>query len=142
MIVHHALNHYSVKADIKKFVNVRATTVSDELLQLHTNDAFTPVDAKTLSREQKKRALRSLMFLKKKRDGKTKGRACVDGRKQRDIYAKEDASSPMVSIEVVLLTSVIIALEDKDGTVTDIPGSYLTTDADERGSYDTRRETS
>ena len=82
------------------------------------------------------------MFLKKNRHGKIKGRACSDGRKQRDLYVKEYASSPMVSIEVVLLTSVINALEDKDGTVTDIPGSYLTTDADERGSYGTRRETS
>ena len=36
-----------------------------------------------------------------------------------------------MSIEAVLLTSVIDALEDRDVAVTDIPGAYLTTDIDE-----------
>jgi len=102
-----------VKAGIKKIGDAGSIAVSDELQQLHTKDTFTPVKARTLSSEQKKRALRSLMFVKKKRDGKIKGRACADGRKQRDLYAKEDASSPTVSIETVLLTSVIYALENE-----------------------------
>ena len=131
MVVYHVLTHYSVKAGIKKFGTVGATAVSDELQQFYAKDTFTPVKAKTLSRKQKKRVLRLLMFLKKKRDGKIKGRACVDGRKQRDVYAKEDVSSPTVSIEVVLLTSVIDALEERDVLVTDIPGAYLTTNMDE-----------
>ena len=71
------------------------------------------------------------MFVKKNRDEKIKGRACADGRKQRDLYAKEDTSSPTVSIEAVLLTSVIDAQENRDVAVTDITGAYLTTDIDE-----------
>ena len=131
MVIHHVLTHYSVKAGIKKFGAVGTIAVSDEPQQLHTKDTFTPVKATTLSPEQKKRALRSLMFVKKKLDVKRKGRACTDGWKQQDLYAKEDASSPTVSIETVLLTSVIDALENRDVAVTDIPGVYHTTDIDE-----------
>ena len=36
-----------------------------------------------LTRDQKREALEYLMFLKRKRSGKGKGRGCVDGRKQR-----------------------------------------------------------
>ena len=131
MVIHHVLTHYSVKAGIKKFGVAGTIAVSDELQQLYTKDTFTPVETTTLSPEQKKSALRSLMFVKKKRDGKIKGRACADGRKQRDLYAKEDTSSPTVSIEAVLLTSVIDAQENRDVAVTDITGAYLTTDIDE-----------
>ena len=80
--------------------------------------------------EQKKWALRSLIF-KKKGDGKIKGWVCVDGRKQRDLYAKENTSSPIVSIEAALLTSVKYAVEDRDIAVTDISGAYLITDIGE-----------
>ena len=131
MIIHHVLTHYSIKAGIKKFGTVGTITVSDEPQQLHMKDTFTPMKITALSPEQKKRVLHSLMFVKKKLDGKIKGRACTDGRKQRNLYAKEDASSPTVSIETVLLTSVIDVLENRDVTVTDISGAYLTTDIDE-----------
>jgi hypothetical protein len=50
------------------------------------------------------------MFLKEKRDGKIKGRTVAGGNKQRDFISKEDASSPTVATEAVLLTSIINAL--------------------------------
>ena len=131
IVIYHVLIHYSVNAGIKKCGAAGDTAVSDELHQLHTKVTVTPVKATTLSPEQKRRALRSLMSVKKRRDRKKKGRACTDGRKQGDLYAKEDASSPTVSIEAVLLTSVIDVLENRDVAVTDIPGAYLTTDIDE-----------
>ena len=80
IVIHNVLAHYSVKAGIKKFGTTGTIVVSDELHQLHTKDTFTPVKAKSISCEQKKRAFRSLMFLKKKRDGKIMGRVCADER--------------------------------------------------------------
>jgi hypothetical protein len=43
--------------------------------------------------------------------GVIKGRGCADGRKQRAFIEKEQASSPTVSLEALLLTCVIDALE-------------------------------
>ena len=72
-----------------------------------------------------------LMFMKEKRDGTIKGRGCADGRKQRDKYSNSDTTSPTVSTEAVLITSVIDALEGRDVAVVDIPGAYLSAEMDD-----------
>ena len=51
---------------------------------------------KSLTKTQKKAALKYLMFLKQKRCGKIKGRGCADGRKQRVYKTKEETSSPTI----------------------------------------------
>ena len=81
--------------------------------------------------EQKKEALAYLMFLKRKRGGKIKGRGCADGWKQRAYTAKEDATSPTVATEAVFLTSVIDALENREVAVFDVPGAFMQADMDE-----------
>ena len=60
-------------------------------------DTWTPMEAEKLSREQRMRALSSLLFLKEKRTGDIKGRACINGAPQRAYIPKEDAASPTVS---------------------------------------------
>jgi hypothetical protein len=67
------------------------------------------------------------MFLKQKRDGKIKGRTVAGGNNQRDYIAKEDASSPTVATESVLLTCIINAEEERDVAVVDIPTSFVQT---------------
>ena len=59
------------------------------------------------------------MFLKRKRNGKIKGRGCADGRKQRAYIAKEDATSPTVSTDAVFITAIIDAMEGRCVTVVD-----------------------
>ena len=49
------------------------------------------------------------MFLKLKRDGNIKGQAVTDKNKKRDFISKEEASSPTVATEEVLLSCVIDA---------------------------------
>ena len=61
------------------------------------------------------------MFVVKKRYGKTKARMVSGGNTQRDYMAKENSSSPTVSTEAVLLTSIIDAHEGRDFAVNDIP---------------------
>jgi hypothetical protein len=65
------------------------------------------------------------MFLKEKRTGRVKGRGCADGQKQPLYTAKEDTSSQTVSIESIMLTSVINALEGRHVATADIPGAFM-----------------
>ena len=67
------------------------------------------------------------MFLKEKRDGSIKGRTVAGGNKQRDYISKEDASSPTVATESVLLTCIIDAEEERDVAVIDIPNAFIQT---------------
>jgi hypothetical protein len=94
-------------------------------------DTFAPQVGEELSEEQKKGALESLMFLKEKRDGTIKGRACAEGMKQREGSNKSDATSPTVSLEAVLITSTIDAFEGRDVAIVDVSGAFLTADMDE-----------
>ena len=71
------------------------------------------------------------MFLTKKRCGRIKARGCADGRKQRETTKKEDASAPTVSIEAVMLSAVIDAMEERDVATVDIPGAFMQADIDE-----------
>ena len=125
------LTQYSLKKGLEKFKEKGEQAVRDELQQLHDKDVFKPVASSELSDQQKKDALGSLMFLKEKRCGRLKARACANGNKQREIYSKEDVTSPTVSVESVLITSVIDAFERRHVATTDIPGAYLTADMDD-----------
>ena len=87
--------------------------------------------ADQLTTEQKKAALRYLMFLKEKRCGRIKGRGCADGRKQRLYKTKEETSSPTVSLESLFLTCLIDAIEGRHVITCDIPGAFMQTDIDE-----------
>ena len=71
------------------------------------------------------------MFLKEKRDGSIKARGCADGRPQRIYTNKEDASSPTISIEAMVLSCAIDAKENRYIVVSDIPGSFLHADMEE-----------
>jgi hypothetical protein len=57
------------------------------------------------------------LFLKKKRDDSIKGRTVAGGNKQRNYISKEDASSPTVATESVLLTCIVDAAEGRDVAV-------------------------
>ena len=59
--------------------------------------------------KQKEQVLVSHIFVKHKKDEKTKARKVIGRNKQRDYITKEDMSSPTVSAEAVMLTCVIDA---------------------------------
>ena len=86
-----------------------ADALMKELRQIVVMNVMSGCHAHELTREQKKRALKYLMFLKEKRCGCIKGCGCADGREQRLHKTKEDMSSPTVSIEVLLLSCMIDA---------------------------------
>ena len=74
-------------------------------------------------REKRRSAI--LMLLKQKRNGVIKVRGCAHGRKQRAYTNKEEASSPTVAIELVLLSCVNAVMEGRDFATIDIPGAFI-----------------
>jgi hypothetical protein len=102
---------YSIQKGIKLFGDEGRKSVSKELQQLRDMHTYEPVHAHELTREQRLEALSSLMFMTQKRCRKVKSRACVNGSKQREWIKKEDAASPTVMTDSVMLTSLIEAHE-------------------------------
>ena len=125
------LVRYSIKAGLKKFGARGEKAVTKELKQLHDMITFFPVKAEELTKEERTNAIASLMFLKEKRNGDIKGRACADGRPQRELFEKQDATSPTVTTESIFLTSMIEALEGRDVACFDIPGAFLHAENDD-----------
>jgi hypothetical protein len=126
-----ALQQYSIKAGLKKFGEKGQKAVTKELKQLHDMVTFFPIDPTTVTKEQRTKAISSLMFLKEKRNGDVKGRACADGRPQREEFEKQDATSPTIATESIFLTALIDALEERDVACFDIPGAFLHAETDE-----------
>ena len=121
----------SMKRGIKMFGEQGVKAVADELQQLHDRKVMKSKHSKDLTWKQRRDALGYLMFLKRKRCGKVKGRGCADGSKQRAWTTKEDATSPTVSTEAVFLTALIDALENRDVAIVDVPGAFMQADMDE-----------
>ena len=130
-LAHTVMTQYSMKKGIAEFGEDGVEAVLSELKQLHDRKVLEPKAAGDLTREEKRAALHYLMFLKKKRCGRIKGRGCADGRKQRIYTTKEDASSPTVAIEALMLSCVIDAKERRDVGIVDIPGAFMQADMDE-----------
>ena len=84
----------SMKKGLKVFGAGGYATVKQEMQQLHDRRVMQPVRRKDLSPAQKREALGYLMFLKKKRCGKIKGRGCANGRKQRAYIVSQRRNPP------------------------------------------------
>ena len=65
--------------------------------------------------------------MKKKQSGEIKGRTVAGGNKQRGYIDKEDATSPTVATESVILTSLIDAEEGRDTATVDVPNAFIQT---------------
>jgi hypothetical protein len=125
------MTQYSVKKGLKEFGEAGAEAVVAEMRQLHDRKVIEPVKAGMLTTKEKRGALQYLMFLKKKRCGRIKGRGCADGRKQRMYKSKEETSSPTVAIESLMLSCTIDAKERRQVITCDIPGAFMQSDMDE-----------
>ena len=84
------------------------------------------VDTNTLTDEMKSKALDAVNLIKIKRDGKIKGRSCLNGSKQRKYLKQyESVTSPTASLEGLLASLVIDAFEEREVAIFDVPGAYL-----------------
>jgi hypothetical protein len=122
------MTQYNLKQGIKIFGDKGEKAVLAELQQLYDRDVMTPINKYDLTPEERKGALRYLMFLKEKRCGTIKGRGCADGRSQRGYMTKEETSLPTVATEALILTCVIDAIERHNVATCYIPGAFMQSD--------------
>jgi hypothetical protein len=73
-------NRNAIDNIVKVFGEAGATAVVTVMTQLHDRECIDPQHAQLLTHEERQKALNYLMFLKKKRCGRIKGRGCADGR--------------------------------------------------------------
>jgi hypothetical protein len=121
----------SAKKGLKIFKEEGPGALMKELRQVIVMDVMSGCHARDLSKEEKRRALRYLMFLKQKRCGMIKGRGCVDGRPQRLWKTKAETTSPTVSIESLFISCMIDAMEGRDVATIDIPSAFMQAFIDE-----------
>jgi hypothetical protein len=118
---------YMLKRGIKKYGERGSEAAMKELDQLHQRNCFTPIDINKLTPSEKRKAQEALMFLTKKHDGKIKGRMVYNGKPTREWLSREDAASPTVSLESILLTAVVDAHEGRDVMSADVPNAFVQT---------------
>ncbi len=118
---------YSFKAGLKKFGEIGEKAAMTELTQLHEYTTYHPIHASSLSPEDHRKALSSLMKIVKKQDGHVCSQACVDGSKERlePGYNEEDGASPMVPTDSIVISTTIDAHEGHNIATIDIPGAFL-----------------
>ena len=103
-----------------------------ELNQINNFDTYIPLKASDVSWEEKKKALKSLIFVTEKRNGDIKARKVANGSKQRiyDGCDKSDGVSPTVVTESIFMIRAIDAKERRHVAVPDIANAFLQTDND------------
>ena len=126
-----ALTQMSAARGIKRFGQMAIDALATEWKQLDTLEVFKPRKFKSLNKTERKGALRTVQLIKEKIDGRIKGRTCVNASRQRLYTAEEDASSPTVSTEALLLTAAIDAAEKRFVATCDITGAFLKAYMDE-----------
>ena len=88
-------------------------------------EVFKPEDANKLTECQKKASFNIIDLIKQKLWGRVKGRAVANGRKQRSNFNKEDTSLPAMSLEALIVTLAIDAMEDRNAATADMTAAIL-----------------
>jgi len=130
MVWAYMMRQYNLKPGLRKFGAKGVTAAVKELTQLHIMETWMPLEASKLSREQRMRALSSLLFLKEKRTGDVKGQACINGAPQRAYISKEEAASPTVSTKSTFITATIAAAEKRKVRCYNVPSAFVNTEVD------------
>ena len=130
-VVATVMTQLSLKAGLREWGDRAHDAAYMEMKQLHMRNTFKPKHYRELTEHQRLMLLESHMFLKLKRSGDVKGRTVAGGNKQRDYISKEDASSPTVAVESVLLSCIIDAEEGRDVATVDIPNAFIQTQVED-----------
>jgi len=102
--LHVMLNQVGIREGLKMFGEKGNNALLKELNQLHERDALLPRKKEDMTHDERKKALRYLIFLKEKRDRTINARGCADRRSQREYTTKAETSSPTVSLEAMMMS--------------------------------------
>ena len=122
----------TVQAALQKYESVADEAIMKELVQLHDKKVFVGKHFRSLSPEERRKIIRSSMFLKEKYDAmgifeKLKARLVAGGDMQdKSLY--EDVSSPTASVQAVFIVAALAAKERRHVVTGDIGGAYLNAD--------------
>ncbi|MGC9293621.1 MAG: hypothetical protein ACP5EP_13150, partial [Acidobacteriaceae bacterium] len=116
---------FILQKGLKKFKKAGEDAAGKELEQLHKRNCFTPMDVTKLSPEEKRKTMEALMFLTEKRDKSIKGRMVYNGKPTREWLSREDAASPTVALESIMLTAIVDAKEKRDVMTADVPNAFI-----------------
>ena len=94
---------------MKKFGKKGKDRARKEAKQLSDRTVWNPVHPNDLTMCEKKKAIKSLIFLSENRDSTVKGRTSANGSTQRSHTPIKKASIPTVTTKSVLMTRVIDA---------------------------------
>ena len=130
MVWAYLMTHYNLKPGLRKFGARGVTAAVKALTQLHIMNTWTPLEVTKLSQEKRMCTLSSLLFLKEKRTGDIKGRACINGVLQRTHIPNEDAALPTVSTESTFVTLTVAASEKRKVRCYDVPSAFVNTEID------------
>ena len=119
------MTQMSAKEGIRIHGDGAMEAIIQEWRQLDEQEVMEPMQWNQLTPEQRRKALRCVVCIKQKRSGKLKGRASADGRPQRLYIKKEEATSPTVTTEALLISLAIDAKENRAVATADIPGAFL-----------------
>ena len=99
---------------LKQFGQKGRNELTKEMEQLCRETCFVPISIKKLDPHYKRRAQEDIMILKQKSTTKkTKGRMVFNGKPTRERLSREDTSSPMESLEAILLMEKLMHMRDK-----------------------------
>ena len=98
-----------------------------EVKQLHGRKGLQPTKREHLTEQEQRRALEAVTVMLRKRIGLVKSRTCANGSKQTWL-SKEEISSPTVSTEAVILTSLIDAMKGNYTVMADVPNAFIQAD--------------
>jgi len=121
------LTQTSVKAGIEK-VGQQLNDVLMKELHYYMQKRQSYQRKRTNTHMKLEEVLRYILFIKEERDRTVKPRGCADGRAQWQYSNKEDASSPNVSLEMMMMSCGVDSKEGMYSLMTDIPGTFLHAD--------------
>jgi len=119
------VQQYLLEKGLKKFGEDGRRAAMKEMKQLLKRVCFAPIRWKSMSKREKKRAQRALMYLTEKSSGEKKGRMVYNGKPTRAWLSTEDKSSPTASQESLNITTTIDAHEKRDIMTADVPNAYI-----------------
>jgi len=123
------LFHISPKAGFRKYKGAAFKSQYKEIKSLLDNGTFEGVIPGSLSKNQRKKVIRTIMFLKEKyaADGsfeKLKARLVANG-SQMDRDKSKDVSSPTVSLIALLVISTLAAREGREIATMDVGSAFV-----------------
>ena len=126
--------HFILNKGLKIFGDKADVAVQKELSQIHTMDTYDHIMKSLLTIEDRRKALASLMFITKKRNGDIKARtvAYVSNQHTYDGYDKSDSLSPTISMDSIFLTGMVDARDKRAIAILDIDNTFLHTENDNK----------